>query len=338
MKNLVYSSISLVLMGIMFMSCNNEEIIQPPHSNNYISESIQINSDGKKLIFLTSEDYERFISSSTITNNETLSNKSLEKSKSTKLDIKFELSSQDYISYSKYIAENNLENLIKDEILSEILNQDQIVQIGKFLYKLNLIEEKVYVLPAKYDSQYSDLVIENINNKNILVFSTSDEVIKIIENGDPKSNKKIGCSSRKANYKSNTTNIKTINSNANMSATSRYEKYGIMFKLEADVNIFDSNSWSDLRVYIAFENCSYKQRCGNSLNNYSYPWKTPSVMSTSSLTKLYRVTLYSSLKKLENYTWKIRGRVEDWTPPVAPNPWNNPYTVVFSDWALIYDY
>lgn len=248
-------------------------------------------------------------------------------------DIKGELSAQNYIPYSEYIAANNLDDLIGEEILREVLNKDQIVQIGNFLYRLNKTDEKVFVLSVDYITEYSDLVSENTKNPNILVYSTEESVIEMVENGEA-SERGIFCSDRHANEKNVTVPSVTINSDANINATSRYKKYGLLHKLEADLLLYDSNSLSDLDVYVSYENCSYQKRCGSSLSNYSSTWVVPSSMQQTSLLTLYRATLYSSIHELKNYTHKIRGRVNDWNNPVSPNP----YSVTVTNWATITDY
>lgn len=338
MKNLIYFSTCVVLLSTTVLSCKKDmPIITPSNIQEEAPKmhtSINVNSDGNKLIFATSDDFDRFIAADLEESNKAPKAQKLDDSKTSNRDLKTELSSENYVSYAQYIKINNLDNSVEDETLSMILNKDQIVQIGDFLYKLNKAEEKVFVLAASFSSEYSDLVSENTKNPNIQVYSTAESVIEMVENGEL-SQKGIFCSVRKANYKNTTTVYTTINNWANVNATSRYQKYGLMHKLEADLLVYDYDSQSDLRIYIAYDNCSYKQRCGSNLSNYSHPWRTPQgSMPITSLYTRYRVTLYSSLKRLENYTQKIRGRVEDWKNPSSTNP----YTTTFTNWATISDY
>jgi len=293
--------------------------------------SINVNSDGNKLIFATSDDFDRFIAADLEGSNKAPKVQKLDDSKTSNRDLKTELSSENYVSYAQYIKMNNLDNSVEDETLSMILNKDQIVQIGDFLYKLNKAEEKVFVLAASFSSEYSDLVSENTKNPNIQVYSTAESVIEMVENGEL-SQKGIFCSAPSATHKGISTPYVTINNWASMNATSSYKKYGLMHKLEADLLVYDYNSNSNLSIYVSYENCSYKKRCGSSLSNYNHTWRSPqgAFAMTSVLTK-YRVTLYSSVHKLEKYTHKIRGRVNDWNNPVAPNP----YKVTVTNWATI---
>jgi hypothetical protein len=70
-----------------------------------------------------------------------------------------------------------------DDFLGQLLNEDGIIQIGNFIYKVNLQSQKVFVLPATNSSEYQDLVNENKSNKNIRQFTTNDDVIYLAESG-----------------------------------------------------------------------------------------------------------------------------------------------------------
>jgi hypothetical protein len=41
--------------------------------------------------------------------------------------------------------------------------------------------------------------------------------------------------------------------------------------------------------------------------------------------------MYNSIRALENYNIKIRGRAEDYSNPVG----SNPYIVVFTEWVIL---
>lgn len=337
MKKLIYFGACAVLLSTTVLSCKKDmpiitsSNVQDAASN--AQNSINLNSDGDKLIFATSDDFDRFISPVVEQYDGTVKVQKLNDSQKSSRDLKTELSSENYISYSEYIKVNDLDNLIEDEILSKVLNKDQIVQIGNFIYRLNKADEKVFVLPVAFSSQYADLVSENTKNPNILVYSTEESVISMVENGES-SEKGIFCKARSAAFKSVVTPSVTINNWASMNAVSRYKKYGLMHKLEADLFVYDYDANSNLDIYVSYENCSYKKRCGSSLSNYTHQWRIPQSMPITTLYTQYRSTLYSSIHKLENYTHKIRGRVNDWKNPVAPNP----YKVTVTNWATILDY
>lgn len=326
MKKLIYLGTCIVLLSTTVLSCKKDMPISIQENAPQTQTSINLHSDGNKLIFATSDDFDRFIAADVEEYGGTLDD-----SQSSGQDLKAELSSENYVSYSDHIKMNKTDNLIGDHILSEILNKDQIVQIGNFLYKLNKVDEKVFVLSASLTSEYTDLVSENTKNPNIQVYSTAESVIEMVENGEL-SQKGVFCSAPSASHKGISTSFVTINNDASMNATSQYAKYGLMHKLEADLLVYDYNSYSNLSIYISYENCSYKKRCGSSLSNYSNTWRSPQgAFAITSVLTQYRVTLYSSVHKLEKYTHKIRGRVNDYNNPVAPNP----YKVTVTNWATI---
>ena len=85
-----------------------------------------------------------------------------------------------HTTYSEYAKVNNISiasSLIDDDYFADIVNKDRIVQIGNFIFKINIQSKSVYVLPAKDVANYNDLITENIKNKAIRVFSTEDDVL-----------------------------------------------------------------------------------------------------------------------------------------------------------------
>jgi len=319
MKKLIYGSLFLAIVGIGIVGCK-KETIKPTTTTQSFTESqkrdlnfdntYKVASDGKMLVFESSDSYEEAISN---------------------LDS---IHVVNFFSTIKALQFQTKRSTTSNDIyLDNILNDDLAVQIGEYIYRVNMEKQKVFVLSAKFINQYSDLVNENIKNTNIQVYSTEENVIELVENGNP-SQKGWFCKARKANQNSNTSLGIQINQDASMNVTVRYHSSGIMHRLQADVSVYDQNAYSDLRVYIAFNDCSYKQRCGTSLSHYSHPWRVPQSWAINTLQTLYRVDLYSSYKKLENYNFTARGRVEDWQNPVSPNP----YAVIFTDWTNITDY
>jgi hypothetical protein len=308
--------------------------VQSIKDNSVQSKSgASFHSDGKMLIFDTSEDFAKFIEFDFSNHVDDYISNSKENQPSFR-NIKQELISENYIRYSDFIAGSNQEDLINDQFLNEILNSNKIVQIGNYIYRLNKATEEVFVLSAAYKAaDYNDLVSENKSNKRILVYSTDEDVIEMVEAGII-SAKGLFCNSRSANEIEGSSLSSIINQYSSMYAKARYKKYGISWKLEADVILYNTDASSNLKMYIAMDNCRYKQRCGSVLNNFSHPWLVPQDNPLGTFYRQYRYTLYNSVKKLENYTFKIRGRVEDWKNPVSPNPYN----VVFTNWVIISDY
>jgi hypothetical protein len=322
MKKLIYGGLFLTVLGMGVVGCKKRNI--EPTSIQTSQKSIQqevnfeniyrVGTDGKMLVFESSESYEKAISNLDSTHI---------------VNFFSTISALDFKSYYQIKKPSST----SDQYLDNLLNEDLAIKIGNFIYRVNMEDEKVFVLHAKFNDQYSELVDENVRNTNIQVYSTEENVIDLVESGST-IEKGLFCKARKAYNKTTSSNGVNINPDAAMHATVQYNSSGIMHRLQADVILYDQNSLSDLRVYIAFNNCSYKQRCGSSLNNYSHPWRVPSSASYAPLTTLYRVQLYSSTKKLENYNFTARGRVEDWQNPTSTLP----YSIIFTDWIYITDY
>jgi hypothetical protein len=339
MKKLIFGTLFLALVGIGTTGCkkevlnkNSSTVTNSQNNSSQIKSLTGFHSDGKMLIFNTSDDFANFIEFDISKHVDEYSANSKDGQPAFR-NIKQELSNEVYTRYSDYIASSNQVDYINDNLLNEVLNKDMIVQIGNYLYRLNKEKEKVFVLSSTYkETDYNDLVSENTSNKKITVYSTEEDVLEMVEAGIL-SEKVLGCTAPSALHQ-NSPNTPTavINQYSSMFACSRYKKYGLSHKLEADVLLTNTNAFNNVQIYIAMENCSYKQRCGTSLTNFSHPWLTPQVLQINSMTKLYRYTIYHSTRALENYNFKIRGRAEDYMNPVG----SNPYNVIFTNWAIIF--
>lgn len=68
-------------------------------------------------------------------------------------------------------------------LLPKILNTDKIVKISPHLFKVDLINEQVLVLDEANEGDYPDLTASNLANPNIIVFSTEDDVLSLLDQG-----------------------------------------------------------------------------------------------------------------------------------------------------------
>lgn len=72
------------------------------------------------------------------------------------------------------------------DFLKGILNENKAVQIGDYIYCLNFENALVYVLPSKLkDEYYQDLIMGNLQNKNILTYKFDENVVEMVEAGGP---------------------------------------------------------------------------------------------------------------------------------------------------------
>ncbi|MFY0688957.1 MAG: hypothetical protein JXQ90_17435 [Cyclobacteriaceae bacterium] len=164
MKSKIINRIALSVLSIgIFTSCN-EEKISPEELNIRFSEKISMKNG--QTSFQTLVDFSEFVE-----NNE--ARESFVRQVESKRE---DLSKSGRISLDGEVSTG-------DDFLDALLDQNQIVRIGDYFIKIDLPNEKVYVLPDYNSEEYDDLVSVNLQNNNIMVFSTDDEVIHLLEEG-----------------------------------------------------------------------------------------------------------------------------------------------------------
>lgn len=231
MKKVIYGGLFLAFVGITIAGCKKDVSNPAPK----FDSALNIATDGRMLIFKTSEDYSKII------DGQNEKEWSLFLSKVKKME---------HFTYAEVLGKSKTgEDLIGDESLSEILNEDCIVQIGDYLYRVNKLTESVYVLPAENISEYQDLVSENKSNPHIRKFSTSEDVIELAESG-AEGQKGLFCGDSYANQKNEFISA-TIPLGYGMSLIidmrAKYYAAGIYFNLKAFASTFAQGlSWNDL--------------------------------------------------------------------------------------------
>jgi hypothetical protein len=71
-----------------------------------------------------------------------------------------------------------------NEFLSSILNEDGLIVVGDYFFKVNLSSAKVYVLNLQFENEIADLKAENTGNENVMVFSTEDDILDLLSEGN----------------------------------------------------------------------------------------------------------------------------------------------------------
>jgi len=313
MKKLIYGTLFLALVGIGVVGCKKEELQKQSNQDVKFDSELNIASDGRMLIFKTTEDYEKVVNNPS----DEIRTGFLKEVKTFK-----HLTYADKISESKSIESDDL---IGDEYLAQILNDDWIVQIGDYLYRVNKPTESVYVLPASNLSEYQDLVNENKSNKNIRKFSTEQDVIELAESGDA-GQKALFCNESGIGGKESISNVTPIgNTGFDFWCYNDFNKYGIYYSLAVWVKSSAPNG--SYRFYIQVENLWYHVRCGNTVGAYSFPWFNESPATKN----VHKYQSYSGSKNLNGVHVKSRGRCEI---PNAPQG-GNTYTTLFTDWNRI---
>jgi hypothetical protein len=274
-----------------------------------------ITSDGRMLVFPSVEDYEKVIGNP---------------SKHFQEGFLSKIQTIKHATFAEKKAKQRDSSLIRDRHLSQILNQDGIVQIGDYLYRVNKPTESVYVLPALNLDEYQDLVYENKANKNIRKFSTGDPVIELAESGAA-GKRGLFCREDGCGGKESITPLVDIpfqNSGYQFWGYNDYNRFGIYFSLAAWARAsFPRTNSHPYRIYIQVENKWYKPRCESSVGPESFPWH----QDGPSRDNRQKYQSYSSTKPLNGLHLKMRTRLEIDNHQQG----GNPYTTLFTDWTRI---
>ncbi|MEN9700994.1 MAG: hypothetical protein RIR55_297 [Bacteroidota bacterium] len=297
---------------ILFSNCQKESTNVKIEENDKLE--FNVSSDGRMLIFKTSKDYKKIIEDTT----SRLRSKFFETVKNMK-----------HTTYSEYLGltkNNEDDSLIGDEELAQILNEDWIVQIGDYLYRVNKPTESVYVLASSQIDDYQDLVNENMSNKNIRKFSTSDGVIELAENGD-EGQKGLFCNEDNLADLYDDVPVFIIPGFGEVYqfwGDCDYRKYGIYFTI---VTRARSSVIGQIRIYIQLENVWHHQSCGSTAGPYSVPW----YQSNPPTDNFQKHRSYSGSIPLNGLHTKFRIRCE---VPNVPQGGNS-YSTYFTEWGRI---
>ena len=136
------------------------------------------------------------------------------------------------------------------EFLRKILNDDHIVQIDKWLIKVDLMAEQVLVLDVEYKEQYQDLVNSNLSNTKIQFFSTNDEVLELLKEGNGNTSARVNglfCKDKNAPGKSIIEYKDDYGNNQNFNASTEFVRFkrslcyfngGLYFKLNYVIKLY----------------------------------------------------------------------------------------------------
>jgi hypothetical protein len=204
--------------------------------------------------------------------------------------------------YTSWNETHPKDTLLNSSLFGTILNAEGVVQIGNFIVKVNPIKHKVYVLQATKSLWYGALISEDTTNINITKFSTEEEVLEQLENGNFRAlfcrESGAGTDGRKSIYVNYTVNSVS----RRFGAYIKYTTGGIYFNAEIGaVNEYSNgggvNDQSTLTVDYGI---NYHIRCGG---NASYEGSK----SSNSSTVTYQS--YRGSKALNAYYFAARARL-----------------------------
>jgi hypothetical protein len=292
-KNSTISSlfVGIVVIMAMFMvmgcekdtSKGNSENVEPSNTTLILPE---IQYDGRMLVFNTSDDYGSYVN-----NPDSVTVVSLTKQTET-------LGFESYYSKCKEVGFDKNKDIIQDDYLASILNEDCIVQIGEYLYRVNVASESVYVMSSQFIEQYEDLVNEDITNKNIMKFSTDEDVIDLVETGLDGCKDCGGCAADEflTDYVDITIAYHTVTAHGKV----EYYKAGIYFGLYVHAYFTPSYYINKALLVMEFKTPLAWWQKRPCCNDCDYSVSSGTYMSSSTASELHDV-LYSNIRGLHGY-------------------------------------
>lgn len=200
---------------------------------------------GDRLAFKTIEDYERVVNNPP-----------------EELRARFVKTVNEFVNFTSYAKspkprDDKAARLISDEYFATIINSDLAVQIGENIFRVNPVKEKVYVLPVADAAQYHDLIAEKTANKNLRVYSTGDDVLKLVKYPQRSA---LFCRESGIGGKSNS----AILQGGGETASAVFLRLGIYFTLSATISPQSSSSTSYLFDFTGGTgHIHYHVRCGS---------------------------------------------------------------------------
>lgn len=268
-----------------------------------------VSTDGKMLIFKTVDDYE----------------KTIDGANANKHEILFQtiegLQFKNYFSKSE--TKSNEENAM-DNFLGKLLNPDGVIQIEDHIYKVDLPNEKVYVIEIKNkETDYNDLVAGNSSNKNVSVYSTDDDVLHAVKEGVVEKCGGIG------SFDKSTSKISPppCHDLIPFDCRIRFFKGGIIFNLYAEANAYYA-SIGFYNMYLELNPVYYVKRpCGSS--NTTGPYNVVNYQSSIGASLYQKFQSYQGSRNLNQCQFRARVKV------TGNDCSGNPYTV-YSPWVQNY--
>ena len=160
--------------------------------------------------------------------------------------------------------------LVEDEYISSLMNEDGILQIGKYLFKINVAQELVLALDEADQKHYDDLVAENTNDEKIMVFSTNDDVLPLLAEGSTgtvENGREMGLTCKQKQAAAQLRKITAYYGADNgyrLISRVEYVKLGVYFKLVASAKnqAKFGFTWLAQQESLAIEtDAGYKPRC-----------------------------------------------------------------------------
>lgn len=210
---------------------------------------------------------------------------------------------------------------VDDDLLSSILNVNGFVQIDNFIYKIDIAQEVVAVIP---NLEYNETLLKELlsgqyKNTLIKVYSIDDEVIGMVESNTPPSNARLFCGQSGAGGidQSGHLNLKSPKDQSDcnwMDSWVSYNRFGIYFSLKAKC----INTSPCRIMYWHKTPAAYKVKCGYTYGPV-YQWDISSG-ATGSSGNVWNQYFYQNVQPLNAFWLRVVFMAKD--PAWIGNPDN----------------
>lgn len=173
MKKLIYGSLFLALVGIGVVGCKKETV-----SKDSREITPEFEASKNLVSFKSIESYENFI------DNYEEDQKEIALEKLKKSNFQNYFTKQENLVAAKNDFGTDSDDYEMDDRFGQLLNQDGVIRIGDYLFKVNLPLEEVRVVTFTDSDTYSEaLSLINSSSKEVMLFSTDDDVLDLLTIG-----------------------------------------------------------------------------------------------------------------------------------------------------------
>ncbi len=275
----------LLIAAVMVAGCKKEDPDMELKQSKSLLESItdEISVTEGILTFSSEEAYENFISGF-VSEIDGVTDEVLEESMAY-------VEGLDYTSLYAYKHTQNatvqaeIDSVYGSEVIQHLLNNDYLLIIGDYIYRVNMYTSQVYVMELTNIANINSLINEDDASAPIQVYSTEDDVLEEVHNAadyamSPAKMQKARCNEDgRGGTGLRGKDTSATNGGYNVTTTIKYLKFGLYFEVSARVQAYYGYPLNpvpinpDLYVSLSLQrkcktliNYGYKTYCGTANN------------------------------------------------------------------------